>query len=293
MRTKKRSPYSMRLRVPLPVATRAVQSLRDAALHGLDDAIATLSTSQHDQAVHAARRATKRVRAALRLLRECLGPQVYHRQNRRVRDAARPLAAVRDACVLRESLRAMPAQSAALLRGLDAEYRRERTQVERQGARAAAARLEMIRGQLAEMPAFNSEAASAVAGLRKSYKKGRNTCSQARSRKNEVLHEWRKQTKYLLNQLELLSTTFNVKVKKLQRRAERLTDILGDDHDLVVLLSKLRRYDAPNRQLRKHIKKRRDKLQEQALRFGKKLYRQSAKRAATLIAAKLGVEVPL
>ena len=266
------------------------QSLRDAALNGLDDAIETLSTSQHDQAVHAGRKATKRVRAALRLLRECLGTQVYHRQNRRVRDAAKPLTAVRDACVLRESLRTMPAQSAALLRGLDAEYRRERTSLETQGARAAVARLQTVREQLAAMPAFDSEAASAVGGLRKSYKKGRHACSKAQSRKNEALHEWRKQAKYLLNELELLSTAFNFKLKKLHRRAERFTDILGCDHDLVVLLSKLRRYDASNRQIRKYIKKRRHKLQAQALRLGKKLYRHSARRVSTLIAAKLGVD---
>jgi CHAD domain-containing protein len=273
-------------------AGRAAQvvQLHGAALNVLDGAIDTLTASQDDQAVHAARRATKRVRAALRLMRECLGPHVYRRENRRVRDAAKPLTNVRDGFVLRERLRSMPARSVARRRGLDAEYRRERVAVEGHGARAVVARLRIIREQLAVMPALNSEAASAVAGLRKSYKAGRNACAQARTRDDQALHEWRKQAKYLLNQLELVHVVYKVRFKTLHRRAERLAGILGDDHDLRVLLSRLRRYDATNQHLRKYIKKRRHKLQAGALQLGRKLYRRSAKRIGTRVAAKLGID---
>src|SRR5262249_2675480 len=53
-----------------------------------------------DEAVHAARKALKRARALLRLLRDALGSRVYRRENARLRDAARPLTAVRDARIL-------------------------------------------------------------------------------------------------------------------------------------------------------------------------------------------------
>jgi CHAD domain-containing protein len=267
--------------------TQAVQSLHDAALNVLDGAIETLASSQDDQAVHATRRATKRMRAALRLMRKSLAPDVYRRENRRVRDAAQPLTAVRDAFVVREALRTLPARSLALHQGLDAEYFRERTAMENRGARAVVARLRIIREQLSAMPSLTSEAASAVAGLRRTYKAGRNACAKAHARDDRVLHEWRKQAKYFLNQLELLHAVYEVQFKRLHRCADRLAGILGDDHDLGVLSSKLRLYDAANKSLRKRIKQRRHKLQTQALRLGEKLYRHPAKRLAARIASKL------
>jgi CHAD domain-containing protein len=266
-----------------------VHSMHEAALNVLDGAIKTLASSQTDQAVHAARKATKRTRAALRLMRDNLGTQVYWRENRRVRDAAKPLTAVRDAFVLRATLRNLPARSVALQRVLDAEYHRERTAVVTLGAQAFIARLRNIRQRLADMPPLNPEAASAVAGVHKSYKAGRRACSRARGRDDRMLHELRKQAKYLLNQLELLHEVFEVDFKKLHRRADRLAAILGDDHDLGMLYAKLRRHDASNQRLRKIIKKRRRDLQSKALRIAKKLYQHPAKRIRERVAARLNV----
>jgi CHAD domain-containing protein len=266
-----------------------IHSLRDATLNLLDSAIETLTSSRSDEAVHASRKASKRIRAALRLMRESLGPRAYRRENERVRDGARPLTAVRDAFMLRQCLRTVPVRSLALHRRLDAEYHRERNALESRGARTAVARFRTTRAELVDT-AMDSQVASAIAGVRKIYKAGRNACAQAQSRDDQALHELRKQTKYLLNQFELLHTVFNVKFKTLHRRAEQLADILGDDHDLGVLLSKVRRYDAANRRLAKHVLKRRHKLQAQALRLAEKLYRRSAKCIGTVIAETFDVD---
>jgi len=61
---------------------RRDHSLHDATLSLLDRAIDALASDQGDEAVHTARKATKRIRAALRLLRGSLGPGKYHRENR-------------------------------------------------------------------------------------------------------------------------------------------------------------------------------------------------------------------
>ena len=53
---------------------RRDHSLHDATLSLLDRAIDALASDQGDEAVHTARKATKRIRAALRLLREVSGP---------------------------------------------------------------------------------------------------------------------------------------------------------------------------------------------------------------------------
>jgi CHAD domain-containing protein len=110
---------------------RPIYSLHDAVLSLLDSAIAALSAEQSDEAVHKARKAAKRSRAALRLLRESLGPSGYHRGNRAIRDAAKPLTAVRDAFMLRKVLHRMPNRPRALEHGLKSEYLRERRSFKR------------------------------------------------------------------------------------------------------------------------------------------------------------------
>src|SRR4029453_4660084 len=56
-----------------------------------------------DETVHDARKRLKRARAGLRLLRAALGNRAYRRENRALRDAARPLSEARDAKVLVET----------------------------------------------------------------------------------------------------------------------------------------------------------------------------------------------
>jgi len=52
------------------------------------------------ESVHRMRKELKRARAGLRLLRDAVGKTAYAHENARLRDAARPLAPLRDADVL-------------------------------------------------------------------------------------------------------------------------------------------------------------------------------------------------
>jgi CHAD domain-containing protein len=273
--------------VPFKIEARPVYSLHDAVLTLLGGAIATLRSRQDDEAVHEARKACKRIRAVLRLLRECLRPGIYRRENERVRDAAKPLTAVRDAFMLRRTFRTLPEHPAALQRGLDVQYRDERRTLTRRGARSALKRLTATREALVDLPAVGPEAMSAIAGAKRVYKAGRKALSKARDRDDEALHEWRKQAEYLLNQLALLKTVFNAKFRKLRRRADELAEALGDDHDLGVLMSKLRLFDVYDRSLISHIKSRRRKLQARAFRLGRKMYRHSPGHVEAAMAARL------
>jgi CHAD domain-containing protein len=254
------------------------QPLHDAALSLLDRAIEALTSDQGDETVHAARKAAKRIRAALRLLRASLGPGRYHRENRGVRDAARPLTAIRDAFMLQRTLRRMPSRPPAVERALKSEYQLERRTFDRRGLRAALTQLNATRRHLSELSAVVPETASAIRGLAGTYRAGRKAWSKAERKDDQALHEWRKQTQYLLNELELLRAVFGYDAKRLRRHAEKLAVILGDDHDLSVLSAKLRRYRATTPRLVKHIEERRRKLRRRASREGKKLYRQSTKR---------------
>jgi CHAD domain-containing protein len=61
-----------------------------------------------------------------------------------------------------------------------------------------------------------------------------------RGASDENLHEWRKRTKELRYQLELLSPLWPAAMKRRARRAKKLSDVLGDDHDLAVFRDLLR-----------------------------------------------------
>jgi CHAD domain-containing protein len=252
----------------------------------IDEAISILKSGHRDDAVHDARKVCKRIRAALRLLRGSVGSGVYRRKNAQVRRAAKPLTAVRDAFILRKAVRNLPQAPEILRQGLSSEYRAARLALGREGAWAAIERLADIRHGFKDLEPHESEAVSAIAGVKRVYKAGRKAfkhAKHARHGDDEALHEWRKQAKYLLNQLRLLKTLFCIGFKKLRRHADELTQALGDDHDLAVLLDKLGAYHVEDARLFKSIDERRSRLQERAFGAGRKLYRRSAREVAATI----------
>jgi CHAD domain-containing protein len=184
--------------------------------------------------------------------------------------------------MLRRTLRSLALRNRALQRRLDAEYRRERKELTRRGARAALQQLQVTRERLLHFSVKESEVSSAKAGVRRIFKAGRKAFFNARSKDDQVLHEWRKQAKYLLNQLDILTTVFNVKFKKFRRRAKKLAEILGNDHDLAVLVSKLRRRPFVEPSDTERVRRKRCQLQARAFRLGKKLYRLPAKNLADI-----------
>jgi CHAD domain-containing protein len=97
----------------------------------------------------------------------------------------------------------------------------------------------------------------------------------------ENLHEWRKRVKDLWYHLRLLKCVSPGIVGGQADEADKLSDLLGDDHDLAVLRETLRTgagelavdVDA----VIALIDHRREQLQAQALRIGERLYAESPK----------------
>ncbi|MCW3057232.1 MAG: domain containing protein, partial [Solirubrobacterales bacterium] len=82
-----------------------VHGLRRMALGQLDLAIGLLGGGRPDEkAVHEIRKALKRLRALVRLLRHELGEEAFARESAALRDAGRRLAGARDAEVLLDTL---------------------------------------------------------------------------------------------------------------------------------------------------------------------------------------------
>jgi CHAD domain-containing protein len=248
-----------------------------------------------DEAVHETRKALKKARAALRLLRPGLEPAVYRAQNALLRDAGRCLSPLREPKSMLETLAALQAHAPEALSQVKLDRLRKSLRAEKAsatrdlaGRRAALAKcIRLLKYSLAraEQPDFSRIGPEPLAdGIRRIYRKGRRSLAQARkSRAPEAFHEWRKQTKYLLNALE---TLYGSKAKRAGKRAEKLADRLGDEHDLDALGKRTQTLKTPQslKTLQALIARRRSRLQKQALSLGKKLYVEKPKRFVRRIA---------
>jgi hypothetical protein len=259
-------------------------------LHDLDD----IERQDADRAVHAARKLLKRARAGLRLERAALGDTAYHESNERLRDAGRPLVDLRDAAALVDALGALRkprdkgeirAYIDRMRRHLEVEHAAQRQRFERATLRASMTALEDVRRRIPSL-GRHSNAPSASNGILKSYQNGKKAFAKVRRHASTLkLHEWRKQAKYLANELELAPIILRRDLQKLHRRAKKLAALLGQDHDLAVL-SSLSRDGADGaliddrsgrKALKQRLRRRRARLQDRARRLGHRLYELPAK----------------
>ncbi len=264
----------------------------DIAIEALEDGAAKASPKER---VHEARKALKRLRALVRLLRDELGEQTYERESALLRDAGRRLARARDAEVLLSTLEDLIARHPGKLASRRGVLRlRARLQQERDGAaELALADSATHAGTLAELRALRArvsdwrlaepgEIEAVEPALERLYGKGRKRMRRAAkaegdSRRMRTLHEWRKRVKDLRYAAEMLG------VRKVAKRADDLGELLGEEHDLAVLAQRVKREAKAGRAsgargrrsrklLLKLIARRRRKLRKRALRDGRRLY---------------------
>ena len=236
-----------------------------------------------DQDVHETRRAVKKARAALRLLRPRLPESVYRQENLCLRDAGRLLAPVRDARSQLDALERLPPRFQSLGAGLRHDQVRARAELH-EGARRVEMCLKLLdeaRARAKGRDVRSVPDAVLEEGLRILYRKGRKALRQAgKARSAASLHEWRKQIKHLSNALEILGIAQRGEGAKALRRAEAVADRLGDDRDLALLGKR----HLSEKKLRERIASRREKLQRGIFVAGKKLYAEKPRRFARRLA---------
>ncbi len=200
------------------------------------------------EAVHEARKALKRLRALLRVSRPALEERRYRRENVVFRDAGRELSDARDAQVLLETLDSLLERFGDELPPRDLgppawRARGRRRCVPRPTAppsydevlavltRARTPRLRLAAAQrerprLAGRRVSSGSTGAVGAALRRA--KADPT--------PENLHELRKRAKDLWHAAQLLEPVCPDEMKPLAKSAHQLSNLLGDDHDLSVLL---------------------------------------------------------
>jgi CHAD domain-containing protein len=244
------------------------------------------------EAIHAARKEMKKLRAVLRLVREGLGEETFAAENRRYRDAGRLLAATRDAEVKVETLAALEERfGEEMPQAPSREWRltleAERDEVAGAAAGEVRARIEAARATLAQgiaaIPGWPLDAGSwklIEPGLLRSYRRGRREWKRTRARASaESVHQWRKRVKDLWYQLRIVRKAWPATIDEMATRAHELADLLGDHHDLTVLAADLReRAEIEDRAaLASPIERRQDELLGEALELGARLFAEKPK----------------
>lgn len=246
-----------------------------------------------DEMVHEVRKSLKKLRTLLRLVRPAVGRRTYQRANIAFRDTSRPLTEVRDAAILVEALD-------------------KTTKGQRPGARARSfgnVRKELVRHQrdvrdkvLTEEGAFRlvdsamkdaldrlddwadvkDKWSSVEEGVQRVYRRARRAFAAARQTPTvEHLHEWRKQSRYLRHQLELLRGLKPAVLGPLASRTDHLGELLGDDHDLAMLRREVagdpERFGGPQAiaSLLGRIDHRREKLEGLAISIGRTIFKRA------------------
>jgi CHAD domain-containing protein len=227
-----------------------------------------------DSEVHKARQALKKARASLRLLRPALSASAYRRENTRLRDAARPLSATRDAHVVPDTLRLVAHHCGRPVSALGVKLKQDCSRVEPKDLAHSRRLLREARSRLQDLDLEDDNWKVVGPALRQVYRAGRRALADARDQPTpEAFHEWRKQAKYLRYALETLEPIWPPLMESLAHEAHELTNCLGNEHDLTVL----REQTGGAEPLAALISRFQHELRQQALNLGAKLYEEKPK----------------
>lgn len=249
-------------------------------------------TGETAAAIHGSRKDLKKLRTALRLLRDELGKKRYRRATARFRDAGRALSGSRDAEVKLATLAGL-SEHADGLPGAAVDAWRKILERDREAltdtARSEALRTEAIaeiEAGLEEIRGWKLEGGSwktIEPALTRTYQRGRLAMTAAVGGGEDELHEWRKRTKDLWYGLRLLERAWPGPLEATAEEAHKLSELLGNHHDLAVLREDLGERNLgllETETLAAAIERRQEELAEGAQLLGRRLYAERPKRFA-------------
>ncbi len=216
---------------------RALVAEVAAAADTARDAVAAVDRDPAG-AVHTYRKALRRARAVLALVADALPRSERRAIVRALREARRALGAARDQTVVPDALAAVELDESdrdtarAILSATEQAVPpvAELSQLLAEGAARAAAQVEALEASLPRMIAWSIVAR----GLRRTYAAARHARKDAK-RSTRSFHRWRRRTKELMYQLELLAGYAGSRTADLHRELEEVADTQGAAVDLLML----------------------------------------------------------
>lgn len=204
-----------------------------------------------DEAIHQLRKNMKKVRGALRLVRDVIGKNQYKEMNVAARDIARLGAQLRESNVRIETMNKLNAHFNQEITGQFYPAITHKLKIEHNNLKSRLTEQENISKQIVQQlnevkmdmeklsipeegfDAFND-------GLKRVYKRGLKAMKKVHIESTtENHHEWRKRVKYLWYQLRILKNSWPEGLKGYINELHELSNYLGDDHDLYDLRKKL------------------------------------------------------
>ncbi|WP_430810664.1 MULTISPECIES: CHAD domain-containing protein [unclassified Carboxylicivirga] len=206
-----------------------------------------------DITVHEIRKALKRIRAILRLVRWDIGEELYQEENMRYRDLARQLSSLRDYHViityLAENFEAdeLKIPETVFIRIVEYLNTRKEAELKRlidnQTLETIQEQMILSKQGLEEYPTNFLGPHTIRQGVTNSYNQCLNKISEAQLKLDDhPLHELRKCVKYLLNQMILIREVWPEFFKHYASSLKQASDLLGDDHNIaetIQIISKL------------------------------------------------------
>jgi CHAD domain-containing protein len=208
-----------------------------------------------DVAVHEMRKATKRVRALLRMVRPAIGEKVFRYENSALRNASAMVAGVRDGAVMVKAVEQLRGRYQRLLAPGIFQITEERLNRRHQRVALRVLEDDEVMDQLQKVlykarsryvawpvdPADPRSGKHVVPhrfsaigpGIGATYARGRGEMKLAfENPLAENFHSWRKRVKYLRHQMEIVSPLWWEVVGGLATSLDTLGDVLGEEHDL-------------------------------------------------------------
>jgi CHAD domain-containing protein len=213
--------------------------VRAIAVEQIDKALqAVQANGDFDKTVHTLRKACKKLRALLKLVRPVF--EDYEPENAAIKAIADQFSVARDAAVMVETLAGLSHPAAGpVLDRLSERARHLRSQMGEEALLASArAQLEDLRQSALEWRFGASGRAIVLPGLRKSYARFRKGFAVARDNgDSETIHDWRKAAKTHWYHTRLFEPAAPDVLGGAVVNLEKLGTMLGDHQNLAVLAS--------------------------------------------------------
>lgn len=254
------------------------------------------ATKNADTAIHEGRKSLKRLRALLRVARPAIGETAFKTHNAAFRDIGRAFSADRDRHVLsgvaEKCAAAMGQKYAKPLTAIKATLAKSKSAPQAAAKDSAMSALATVRDSFQKISFKPDSFDSVEAGLKQSYRRGRRQLRQAYAHPtDEDFHDLRKSVQQHWRHMQVLQRAWpDLFVARLSA-ARRLSQILGDDHDLAVFaayvvgLPRAAISQAARRDIVRHCQAEQAKLRRLAEPLCQQLYAERAGRFAKRIAS--------
>ncbi len=269
------------------------EGLRRIALEQLDRAASQLREGKdHATAVHETRKALKRLRALLRLVRPTLREHAFGEEDAHLREIARILSGARDRHVLLETVNKLEASSGSAIKGAGDTIREilraanggDTANVDAAATKLALDQLAVAKHRFSLLKIMGRGFEAVGPGLEASYRKGRRTLRAAYAEgSDDSFHDWRKCVQQHWRHMMLLSNAWPDYFAARIAESRSLSQILGDDHDLALLKAYVRAEptgrisSAQTHFVEKLARRRQKQLRVAAQPMGARLYAESAR----------------